>query len=81
MQGAFFMPEFRHHIGDFAEMVLLYAVVAQLAEQQIFNLWVVGSIPTGRTMGGIVGFRGQQRRPLLCRHSSIGRALVSYTRG
>jgi hypothetical protein len=26
-----------------------YAPIAQLVEQQIFNLFVVGSIPTGRT--------------------------------
>lgn len=30
-------------------MELHYASVAQLVEQETFNLWVVGSSPTGRT--------------------------------
>lgn len=29
---------------------LKFAVLAQLVAQQIFNLWVVGSNPTGRTI-------------------------------
>ena len=30
-------------------LYILYTLIAQLVEQQIFNLFVVGSIPTGRT--------------------------------
>ena len=30
-------------------LYILYTPIAQLVEQQIFNLFVVGSIPTGRT--------------------------------
>jgi len=39
-----------HNIGPYNDFLINLGPLAQSVEQQTFNLWVVGSIPTGPTL-------------------------------